>query len=59
MDQRAMLEIRDRLQAIEGALVEAGLDEFIVATDRGTFTGRTIELARAEAAEEPLPMGDA
>jgi hypothetical protein len=59
MDQHAMLKIRDRLQAIEDELVEAGFDEFIVATDRGTFTWRTIEFARTEAAEEPPPMGDA
>jgi hypothetical protein len=58
MKQAAMLEIRGRLQAIEDELVEAGFDEFIVATDRGTFTWRTIELARTEAAEEPPPMGD-
>jgi hypothetical protein len=33
-----MLEIRDRLQAIEDKLVAAGFDEFIVATDAGTFS---------------------
>jgi hypothetical protein len=49
MDQAAMLRIYDRLQAIEDERVEAGFDEFIVATDAGTFTWRTVERARAEA----------
>jgi hypothetical protein len=38
MEQAAMLKIRDRLQAIEGELVEAGFNEFIVACGAGTFT---------------------
>jgi hypothetical protein len=36
-----MLKIRDRLQAVEDELVEAGFDEFIVATGAGTFVWRT------------------
>jgi hypothetical protein len=55
VDQEAMLRIRDRLQAIEDELVEAGFDEFMVATDAGTFTWRTVERARAEGGEEPPP----
>jgi hypothetical protein len=55
MDQAAMLRIRDRLQAIEDELLEAGYDEFIVATDTGSFIWRTV--ARAEAGEEPPPAG--
>jgi len=52
-----MLRIRDRLQAIENGLVEARLDEFIVACDAGTFTWRTVKRARAEHGEEPPPAG--
>ena len=48
MDQAGMLKIRDRLQASEDELVAAGLDEFIVACDAGTWTWRTAGLARAE-----------
>lgn len=53
-----MLEIRDRLQAIEDELVATGLDEFMVACAAGTFTWRTVARARVEAGEEP-PAGDA
>jgi hypothetical protein len=52
-----MLEIRDRLQAIEDELVAAGFDEFIVATDAGTFSWKTVERARVEHDEEPPPAG--
>jgi hypothetical protein len=55
MDQAAILRIRDRLQAIEDELVEAGLDEFMVACDAGTFTWRTVARSRAEHGEEPPP----
>jgi hypothetical protein len=44
MDQASMLEIRERLQVIEDELVDAGFDEFIVATDAGTFTWRSVAL---------------
>jgi hypothetical protein len=57
MDQSAMLKIRDRLQAIEDELLEAGFDELIVATDSGSFIWRTVARARAEAGEEPPPAG--
>jgi hypothetical protein len=53
MGKAAMLEIRERLQAIEDELVAAGFDEFILATDAGTFTWRSIALVRAEEGEEP------
>ena len=49
MDQRTMLRIRDRLQAIEDELVAAGLDEFIVACDAGTWTWRTVARLCAQA----------
>lgn len=29
--------VREVLQAVEDALVDAGYDDFVVATDRGTF----------------------
>ena len=57
MGEAAMLKIRDRLQAIEDELVEAGYEEFMVACDAGTFTWRTIARARAEHGEEPPPAG--
>jgi hypothetical protein len=59
MDQAAMLKIRERLQATEDDLVAAGFDEFIVATEAGTFTWRTIALARDESGDEPPPAGSA
>jgi hypothetical protein len=57
MDQAAMLEIRNKLQAIEEELVAAGFDEFIVACDAGTFTWRSIALVRTEHGKEPPPAG--
>jgi hypothetical protein len=57
VDQQTMLRIRDRLQAIEDELVAAGLDEFIVACDAGTWTWHTVARARAEHGEEPPPAG--
>jgi hypothetical protein len=57
MDQEALLGIRDRLQAIEDELIAASFDEFIVATDAGTFTWRTAARARTEAGQEPPPAG--
>jgi len=52
MEQAAMLKIRERLQAIEDELIDAGYYEFIVATDAGTFVSRRVERARAEHGEE-------
>jgi hypothetical protein len=57
MDQAKMLELRDRLQAIEDELVAACFDQFIVATDAGTFTWKTVKEARAEHGEEPPRAG--
>jgi hypothetical protein len=54
-----VFKIRDRLQAVEDELVEAGFDEFIVATGAGTFVWRTTAYARAEHGEEPSPAGHA
>jgi hypothetical protein len=53
MGQQAML----RLQAVEDELVKAGFDEFILATDAGTFTsarwrGRAL---RAERSRRRMP----
>lgn len=59
MDQQAMLRIRDRLQTIEDELVAAGLDEFMVACNAGTFIWRTVKRAREEHGEEPPPAGSA
>jgi hypothetical protein len=55
-DQEAILKW-GRLQAIEDELIEAGFDEFIIATDAGSFIWRTLARARAEAGEEPPPTG--
>jgi hypothetical protein len=57
MDQAAMLRIRDRLQAIADALVEAGLDEIMVACDASTFVWRTVARTRVEHGEEPPAAG--
>jgi hypothetical protein len=57
MDQASMLEIRERLQVIEDELVDAGFDEFIVATDAGTFTWLSVALVPKEAGEEPPAAG--
>ena len=46
---RQGMGIRDVLQAVEDALVEAGYDDYVVATERGTFKWQTVERARAEA----------
>jgi hypothetical protein len=34
---RRRVKIREKLQAIEDELIEAGYDDFVVATDRGYF----------------------
>jgi hypothetical protein len=44
--------IREILQTVEDALVDAGYDDFVVATDRGTFRWQSVERARADAAKE-------
>jgi hypothetical protein len=43
--------IRDVLQSVEDALMDAGFDDFMVATEHGTFHWRTVERARADAAK--------
>jgi hypothetical protein len=44
--------IEEILQAVENALVDAGYDDFAVATERGTFRWQTVERARAEGGEQ-------
>jgi hypothetical protein len=44
--------IREVLQAVEDALVDAGYDDFVVATERGSFHWQTAERAREEMAED-------
>lgn len=46
---RGILEV---LQAMEDALVDAGYDDFMVATEHGTWHWRSVERARAEDGEE-------
>jgi hypothetical protein len=59
MDQAAMLKLRNQLQPIENELLEAGFDEFMLATDAGTWTWMTVGRARAEHGEEPPGAGHA
>ena len=42
---------REVLQAVEDALVDAGFDDFVVATQRGTFHWQTVARARTDAAK--------
>lgn len=44
--------LQEAPQQAENALIEAGYDDFVVATERGSFHWQTVEHARAEAAEE-------
>ena len=44
--------VRQVLQAVEDALIDAGYDDYVVATEGGTFHWQTIERARAETAKE-------
>ena len=44
--------VREVLQAVEDALIDAGYDDYVVATERGTFHWQTVERARAAAAKE-------
>lgn len=43
---RRRFKIRDRLQAIEDELIEAGYNDFVVATDRGSFQWLAQKAAR-------------
>jgi hypothetical protein len=36
------------LQSVEDALVDAGYDDFVVVTERGSFHWRTVERARGD-----------
>ncbi len=47
------LSIRDLLQAIEVALMDAGYDHFVLATEYGSFQWQTVERARVESGELP------
>jgi hypothetical protein len=40
--------IREILQSVEDALMDAGYDDFMVATEHGTFRWQTVERARRE-----------
>ena len=44
--------VREVLQAVEDALIDAGYDDFVVATEHGSFHWRTVERARAEEVKE-------
>jgi hypothetical protein len=46
------LRIRAKLQEIEDELVSAGYDDYVVATDRGSFRWQTMARGRAEQAKE-------
>jgi len=49
------LGIREVLQAVEDALVDAGYDDFMAVTERGSFHWMTVERARArEAGRRPM-----
>jgi hypothetical protein len=43
------------LQAVEDALIDAGYDDFMVATDHGTFRWRAVESARGNPDSPPEP----
>jgi hypothetical protein len=45
------LGVREVLQTVEDALIEAGFDDFMVVTERGSFHWMTVERAR-QAGEE-------
>jgi hypothetical protein len=48
---KGALSIRETLQAIEDALIDQGFDEYLVATEHGSFTWRTTEWARSKGSE--------
>lgn len=50
--ERSALSIQDILQAVEDALIELGLDDYLVVTERGTFRWQTIERACGDAARD-------
>jgi hypothetical protein len=50
---RGALSIRGTLQTIEDALVSQGFDDYIFATELGTFRWLTVERAKAGARRQP------
>jgi hypothetical protein len=46
------LGVREVLQAVEDALIDAGYDDHMVVTERGSFHWMTVERARQRAADE-------
>jgi hypothetical protein len=50
------VERAERLPAIEDEVVDAGFDKFIVSTQAGTSTWRSVVLMPEEAGEEPPGM---
>ncbi|HLH10603.1 MAG TPA: hypothetical protein VKV77_01850 [Methylovirgula sp.] len=49
---RSTLSINEALQAVEDALIELGFDNYVFATERGTFRWQTIERAITEASDQ-------
>ena len=49
------LGIREVLQSVEDALLDAGYDDFVVVTEHGSFRWQTVERARADAAKDQEP----
>jgi hypothetical protein len=50
--ERSALSIQDILQAVEDALIELGLGDYLVVTERGTLRWQTIERACGDAARD-------
>ena len=50
--------IREILQAVEDALIDAGYDDFMVKTNHGSFRWQTVERAREDRGAEPEPDPD-
>ena len=46
------LGVREVRQAVEDALIDAGYDDHMVVTQRGSFHWMTVERARQRAADE-------
>ncbi|HLH12164.1 MAG TPA: hypothetical protein VKV77_09850 [Methylovirgula sp.] len=47
--KKSRLSIQDMLQAVEDVLLELGFEDYVVATERGTFRWQTIERAVEQA----------
>jgi hypothetical protein len=50
--EKSALSIQDTLQAVEDALIELGLGDYLVVTEHGTFRWQTIERACGDAARD-------